>query len=391
MSPRLPGLPFEPYESLSERPHVMVDGAARPSSVLTLSHWPQSPTPPELARDVSASIVLEYLRLASPGGANASVAGARAVRRAIARGRLAEAVTNDHFDEDGLVSVFALVDPEAALAHAELLVAVATCGDFGVVHEPAVARMAFAIAPLAEAEAGAGSGTSERYRATLPRLGELLEHPERFERYFADELSELAYGQEAIAGGEVVITEEGALDLAIVERASSHRTSGDRIPGAEGGLPVHAAAVHSATSASRIIAFDGAACECYLRYEGWVKTVSRQVPLRPDLSPLAARLTAEEPSGLAWEANGVGAIVARLRPGGDGCSEIDPARIVTLVGDYLASADPAWDPWRAGGGHIPVQERPGYASSYGRSRPRPVRPARPRPGRPARRRRRGGD
>ena len=135
----------------------------------------------------------------------------------------------------------------------------------------------------------------------------------------------------------------------------------ERIAGAVGGLPIHAAAVHTATTSSRIVAFDGQRCDVYLRYEGWVKTVSRTVPLRPDLAPLAEQLSADEPSGVAWEANGVGAIIARLCPGGDGRSELDPRRIVGVVREYLATADPAWDPWRPGGGYIPVQERPGYS------------------------------
>ena len=365
----LSALPYEPHEALAERPHVMVDGAARPSSVLTLSHWPQSPTPAFLARDVSAASVLEYVRLAASGGAGGGFSrAARPLREALAAGAAAEAVTNDHFDEDGLMSVFALVDPATALGKRRLIEAVATCGDFGVVSEEEVARIAFAIAPLAESEAGAGSGTSERYQATLPRLSELLEHPGRFERFWAAEAMELAAGRAAIERGEVVITEHGDLDLAVVARQRGR--PGARIPGAGGGLPVHAAAVHSLTPASRVVAFDGEWCECYLRYEGWVRTVSRRVPLRPDLAPLAIRLTAEEPSGAEWEANGVGAIVARLRPAGEGRTEMAPSRIVTLVREYLASADPAWDPWRRGGGYIPMTERAGYRASYGGGRRR---------------------
>ncbi|MGH9299811.1 MAG: DUF6687 family protein, partial [Acidimicrobiales bacterium] len=62
MSPGpLHGLAYAPYESLDDRPHVMVDGAARASSILTLSHWPQSPTPKLLARDLSVEIVLQFL------------------------------------------------------------------------------------------------------------------------------------------------------------------------------------------------------------------------------------------------------------------------------------------------------------------------------------------
>ena len=178
----------------------------------------------------------------------------------------------------------------------------------------------------------------------LPIVGELLEHPERFESYWSTEAAELAAGEAAIERGDVAITEHADLDLAVVNRVAV--SGSGRLPGAEGGLPVHAAAVHSATPASRIVAFDGERAECYLRYEGWVRTVSRRVPLRPDLAPLAAELTATEPSGLEWEANGVGAIVGRLRPGGDGRTEIEPERLVEIIRRYLATAEPAWDPWR---------------------------------------------
>ena len=61
-------LPYLPVEELEGRPHVIVDGAARSGSVLTLSHWPQSPTPVGLARDLSAEIVFAFLRASRGGG-----------------------------------------------------------------------------------------------------------------------------------------------------------------------------------------------------------------------------------------------------------------------------------------------------------------------------------
>ncbi len=397
-------LPFAPSESVADRPHVMVDGAALPSSVLTLSHWPQSPTPVLLARDVSAATVIAYLGYAKGGDSRGALRRAglaerrevagwpglagrkeRELRAVMARARTAQVVTNDHFDEDGLMSVFALLDPEVALANSALIEAVATCGDFGVVLDDTAAAISFAIRPLAEEEAGPGAPASAFYESVLERVGELLEHPERYERYFGPELHELTAGRKAIERGEVVITEMSDLDLAVVERraptgggataswsadvgeaaaaAAGPWSGADRPPGAARGLPVHAAAVHSATRATRILAFDGARCELYLRYEGWVKTVSRAVPLRPDLAPLAARLSSEEPSSIEWEADGVAAVEPRLRPGGDGRTEIDPARVVALVREYLASGAPAWDPWRPGTAHIPEHERERYRTT----------------------------
>ena len=79
----------------SAAPSVIVDGSAHPDTLLTLSHWPNSPTPAVLRDDLSAQIAFHYLdhpELHVP----------------------AEVVSNNHFDQDGLASVYTLVDPEAA-------------------------------------------------------------------------------------------------------------------------------------------------------------------------------------------------------------------------------------------------------------------------------------
>src|SRR5947208_2433644 len=103
---------FHPYPSL-ESANVIVDGAPQADTVLTLSHWPKSGSPREFAADTSAEIVFRWLSAGRPG----------------ARG--AELVSNNHFDEDGLVGIYAAVDPERAMARRELLSDVARAGDFG--------------------------------------------------------------------------------------------------------------------------------------------------------------------------------------------------------------------------------------------------------------------
>src|SRR6266581_3992262 len=52
---------FLPYRDVSTVPNVIVDGAATQNTILTLSHWPKSGTPPELKGDTSAQIVFNYL------------------------------------------------------------------------------------------------------------------------------------------------------------------------------------------------------------------------------------------------------------------------------------------------------------------------------------------
>src|SRR5438034_5307798 len=113
---------FSPYTETVTVPNIIVDGVANKSTLLTLSHWPKSGTPAELKADTSAEIVFKYLD--SPQFH---------VR--------AEVVSNNHFDEDGLVGVFTMVDPDTAARHRDLLIDVAQAGDFGVFSRREAARI----------------------------------------------------------------------------------------------------------------------------------------------------------------------------------------------------------------------------------------------------------
>ena len=77
------------------RPNLIVDGAATENTILTLSHWPKSGTPPELKGDTSAE---SCSTTSIPRGSTFH----------------ADAVSNNHFDEDGLVGIFTLVEPSTA-------------------------------------------------------------------------------------------------------------------------------------------------------------------------------------------------------------------------------------------------------------------------------------
>src|SRR5881394_1683096 len=123
------------YESSSDEPNIIVDGSGNPGTILTLSHWPHSGTPQEFRADTSAEIVLNFLR--SP-------------RRAEFEDKT-DIVSNNHFDEDGLMSVWAMTAPDAALELHEQVVAVATAGDFSRVTTPQSAQTVFAINKLASA------------------------------------------------------------------------------------------------------------------------------------------------------------------------------------------------------------------------------------------------
>lgn len=331
--------PFRACDELDGVPHVMVDGASRPESVLTLSHWPGSPTPPSLARDLSTESCFAFLALLD---ARPRARGWTSRRRLLTAAASAEAVTCDHFDEDGALGVFALSDPETALAAERLVTAAARCGDFGVVDFEEAAMVAFSLLPLASAEVGADAGSAALLEAALLRLPELLASPSSHSRYFGEELAAFRAGVAALRDGSVSLIEED--DLVVVTRVAG----GGRLPGARGGLPLHEAAVHSAAEASRVLAFDGDRCELYFRYEGWVRLVSRRVSPRCDLAPLAAELSVLEPGEAVWEASGPASLVPRLSPSIEGRTELEPRLIRERVMSYLAAAPAAFDPLAGG-------------------------------------------
>ena len=86
---------YLPYADASSEPNVIVDGTANHRTLITLSRWRRSGTPAALMADASTGIVFSYLDrpdLHVP----------------------AEAVSNNRFDEDGLVGIYTLLEPDAA-------------------------------------------------------------------------------------------------------------------------------------------------------------------------------------------------------------------------------------------------------------------------------------
>ncbi|HUV10467.1 MAG TPA: DUF6687 family protein [Acidimicrobiia bacterium] len=303
------GLPYAPYDDLRGTPHVVIDGAAQEGTVLTLSHWPNSATPDDLLADTSAEIVLRALDQQSRWGA-------------------AEAVTNNHPDQDGLMGIWAAVEPDAARARADLVVGVATSGDFAVVRDTASRRAEAAITALMDA---AMAVDEDPYALALPRVLDVLDDTDRFEDLWRPAEEAWDVGNAALADGTVTITEDAALDLAVVTLAAD--------------VPVPAGPVLcTATPMVRMFVDHGDACEYHDRYETWVKYMSRPIPPRVDLRPLASALTSDEPGGAWWSYDGVAALGPALHV--VSCrSGLDPATVLSRLRDALAAGPPAWDPY----------------------------------------------
>lgn len=327
---------FLPYRDVSTVPNVIVDGAAAQNTILTLSHWPKSGTPCELKGDTSAEIVFNYLD--SP--------------RFHVR---ADVVSNNHFDEDGLVGIFALVEPVAATRHRALLLDAAQAGDFGVFADRSAARIAFTLSAYADADTSPlprnmfqlpypdlASGLYVELLELLPRL---LTSLDEFRSMWEHEDDTLAASEELIERGVITIEERPALDLALVripdDLASQrvHRFTQPRL------TECHPFALHNRTRCSRLLVLQGRRVELQYRYEGWVQMASRRPAQRVDLSRLADELNLEETTNGRWVFDGVEQITPKLHLEGSAATSIPPDTIVSRVEQHLRSGPPAWNPY----------------------------------------------
>ncbi len=327
-------LRFVAYREVGSRPNVVVDGAPLASTVLTLSHWPNNATPEEFRRDTSTAAALAYAAKHDP-------------RRA------AGIVTNNHFDEDGLLSMFTILDPRRALRYRELLVDAASAGDFGVFRSREAARLCFVIEAHADPECSPlprtvfqGSSTARvaaLYRHLLRRVPGWLAGLTPYRRYWRAQDEHLAASEALIASGRVTVEEEPELDLAVVRIPAdvARRPAWRYLKREQAG--VHPFAIHNATRCSRLVRIHGRKIEVQYRYESWVQLVSRRPAMRVDLAPFCRWLNSRERNG-TWSWEDTLGIAPRLHME-DAPTSIPPALFLHRLRQELATRRPVWDPY----------------------------------------------
>jgi len=326
---------YVPYgPELESTPNVIVDGRGNAATVLVLSHWPRNRTPPELKADTSTEIVINYLR--SPE------------RESYRRG--AEAVSNNHYDVDGLMSVWAMLNPELAVARAGLLVATGECGDFDRWSGELATKVTCALyglenspsSPIRKRLAGKDylGRTAFLYQETLPLVPQLFDEIDRFEEYWRPVYDRVQADRELFDRGEATLEEISQLDLAIFD-----------LP-----RPVHDMALYERTQCSRVaLAIAEQRYQVRYRYESWVELQSRRPPPRIDLRPFAELLQSFEGNAGDWVADEAQQSLARLRlrgpEGSSSPSSITPGLFMRLLATFLrdnaANQELLWSPQTA--------------------------------------------
>ncbi len=326
---------FVPYEDLGERPNIIVDGAPNDFTVLTLSHWPKSGTPVELKRDTSAEIAFAYLDMPK-FHCNVDV------------------ISNNHFDEDGLVGLFTLLDPGFAEKNRELLIDIGTTGDFGTYTNRVAARVVFVLSAFSDPGVSPlvadifqnpyADKTARLYQELLPMLPDILEHTDNYRKLWEDEDAHLSRSEAYLEDGTIEIEERADVDLAVVRipdgllSERSHRFAN----------PVstvcHPFAICNRTACNRLVLVQGQCMEMQYRYESWLQFVSRSIPGRVDLADLCNQLNAEEEGVGRWIFDGVDQIDPKLHLLDATTTSIDTESIISRLCDHLRSGPVAWDP-----------------------------------------------
>lgn len=277
---------FVPFAQLRRQPTIVVDSTGL-GAALTLAHWRAAPTPPALRDDTSAGSCL------------------RALHAPTTPGLAAQAVTANHFDIDGFVGVWALLNPALALAHEALLRLVATLGDFREIDwQHPLADHALRLVCWLNAEEKArfyepfgapirrrreDEASAEKFVWFLPRFAEILLNPEAGRAAWEPEYARVQQAVSALQGPLTQRVDYLDIGLAVVHTPA---------PG-----PYYALFGPTAGLDWVLSSYDGQRYELECKYTTWIDLESRPTLPRLPLAPLAARLNELEKSNYRWAAD----------------------------------------------------------------------------------------
>ncbi|NTZ82499.1 hypothetical protein FCJ61_05645 [Burkholderia metallica] len=322
-------LAFLPFEHTRDVPNISADAAHNAATRLTLSHWPANRTPARYKANLSTESVLRF----AP-----EMTDDPDVRY----------VTTDHFDLDGLASVYGLIAPDHALRHQALLVDVARFGDFARGRSDAARRLAFALNAIvarAAHEIGTPHDESMRiaqvFRVLLPALRDLLDAPSPPDALWRDADRHRAATDTLLDHPDATLEQYPPLDLAVFWLPDAHAPRGCASQRYFGLSPI---AFHNRTPLSTLAIVAHGDVVVHQRYEGWVERVSAQPRPRRDLSILTRALQAAEPHACRWQYDGVQHIMPRLGHDGAQSSGIPAEAIMIELKQLLMVAPPAWEP-----------------------------------------------
>src|SRR5712692_10173141 len=280
---------FEYYhDGLANVPKLSVDGTV--DNAIHFSHWKGNQTPASVKADTSTEIALNLA--AAPN------------RAELTRG--IDLVTNNHFDTDGVLSVWTMLNGERALPLRDKLIAAAEAGDFSELSTQAGVRASIVIqgsdspadvgSPLAQQLAGEPVDDEARcYELVLPHVERVLTRTNDYASLWVDPWNRIASALESFAKGRSRVEEDREAKFSLVTLAPDIFSSVGFKP-TRHSAPFTAISHHARGEVFLIATpLDGGwAYRIDYPYYSWAETIVRPQIARRDLSPLMSRLNEAE-------------------------------------------------------------------------------------------------
>jgi uncharacterized protein DUF6687 len=263
-------------EDLDPAATLVVDGLA--GKGLNLSHWPGNRTPERYRADTTTEMAL---LLAADPDREAFLEPVRVV-------------SNNHFDTDGLLSVWAVLHPGEALGHRRFLVDAARAGDFGTFTSPDAVKFDLMVtafedprrSPIAALLLGRGEEERSRviYEELLGRLPDLFYQTDSYRRLWEDDFENIVHSFQRVREGGAQIREYPSSSLSVLETEEE----------LEKMARFDSCRFHRMLTATR----DGRGFRFQLEHHifSWFDTLTPPKGSRLDLTPLAMQLNALEPN-----------------------------------------------------------------------------------------------
>jgi hypothetical protein len=294
---------FEYYHAgLEDVRKLSIDGTV--SKSIHFSHWEGNKTPAAVKADTSTEIALNLV--------------ASNERERLTEG--IELVTNNHFDTDGVLSVWTVLTGESALELRDKLIAAAEAGDFSEYSSVDGVRASIVIqgsdaaipgedasSPLARhLSGGAMLDEARSYELILPEVERVLTRTADYEFLWRDVWQRIETALASFARGESHVEEDAATGLSLISLAPG-------LYGSRGFSPTRHNAPFTAISANArgqvfLIALpmmSGWSYRIDYPYYSWAETIKRPRIERRDFSSLVARLNElEQQTANAVDAQG---------------------------------------------------------------------------------------
>jgi hypothetical protein len=333
---------FEFYHSgLDSVPKLSVDGTVDNS--IHFSHWKGNETPSAVKADTSTEIALNLI--ASPHF------------NELTRG--IELVTNNHFDTDGVLSVWTVLEGERALELRDKLIPAAEAGDFSEFTSEDAVRASIVIqgsdqaspndetgSPLACQLAGEEVDDDARaYELVLPEVARVLTRTNDYEALWRSAWERIATAIESFELGASTVQEFADVKLSLITLAPEAFSS-------SGFSPTRHAAPYTAISRyARGHIFlittpvrGGWVYRIDYPYYSWAETIVRPRIERRDLNPLINQLNGIEKREGRWQLDTremTSAVKFVAADGTLGASAIAPDEVARILRKVLLSKEVA--------------------------------------------------